>query len=57
MAKEPKSGSGMLDDESGIGVGVDGKPLVVDKDAPPFKPTIVDDEGNVIEGDPDAEGA
>lgn len=53
MAKEPKPGSGMLDDESGIGL--DGSTVVqVDKDAPPFKPTIVDDNGNVIEGDPDA---
>lgn len=52
--KAPKPGSGMTDDDSPIGI-VDGKVNQVEKDAPPFKPTIVDDKGNVIEGDPDAE--
>jgi len=51
--KEPKPGSGMVDDESGIGI-FDNQVILVDKDAPPFKPTIVDDDGNVVEGDPDA---
>ena len=53
MGKQPKKLANkigtMTDDESGIGMLPDGKLNVVDRDAPPFKPKIVDDEGNEVE--------
>lgn len=58
MAKEPKSGGTMtLPSNSGpIGM-VDGKLNVVDKDSPPFKPKVFDEDGNEVDPDeiqPDA---
>lgn len=44
---EPKFGS-MTENDEPIGI-VDGQVVTVDKDAPPWKPTIVDDEGNPVE--------
>jgi hypothetical protein len=49
---EPKPGS-MTEEDAPIGI-VDGQVITVEKDAPPWKPTIVDDAGNVVElGDDD----
>lgn len=54
MAKKPDKKqidhavSSTLEDHP-IGMLPDGKLNIVERDAPPFKPTIVDDDGNVIE--------
>ncbi len=48
MAKKKKGGSNLPDEA--MGLGPDGKLLIVDRDAPAYKPTIVDDEGNEITG-------
>lgn len=48
MAKKTKPPTTLPDEP--IGLGPDGKVLVVDKDAPPFEPKIVDDDGNEITG-------
>lgn len=58
MAKEPKTDGGMVPnrDQAGIGM-LDGKLNVVDKDSPPFKPKVFDEDGNEIDPDeiqPDA---
>lgn len=57
MAKEPKGGGLVPNrDKAGIGM-VDGQLNVVDKDAPPFKPKVFDENGNEIDPDeiqPDA---
>lgn len=44
---EPKPGS-MTEDDAPIGI-VGDQVISVEKDAPPWKPTIVDDEGNPVE--------
>ncbi len=54
MAKKPdkkqidQAAASTLEDHP-IGLLPDGKLNVVERDAPPFKPTIIDDEGNVVE--------
>lgn len=51
MPKKPKKVPTTLEDAP-IGVLDDGKINLVNRDDPPFVPTIVDDDGNVIdEGD------
>lgn len=50
MAKEPKKsepayGSGMTDEGTGIGTNV------VERDAPPYRPTVIDADGNVVDLD------
>jgi hypothetical protein len=52
MSKEPKKVSTLEDWP--LGVLPDGSMNIVNKDDPPFKPTIVDEDGNVVE-DPDDE--
>lgn len=47
MSKEPKKISTLED--APIGVDADGGIVTVDKDAPPSKIKVVDDEGNEVE--------
>lgn len=61
MAKKPdtkqvdQAAASTLEDHP-IGMLPDGKLNIVQRDDPPFEPTIVDDDGNVIEeGDEDDE--
>lgn len=39
----------MTDDDTGIGMLPNGKLNIVNKDDPPWRPKIVDDEGNEVE--------
>jgi hypothetical protein len=50
MAKKPKTPPTNVPNEP-IGLGPDGKILVVNRDDPPFRPTVVDDDGNEVEMD------
>ena len=55
MAKTPTTG-GSTRDDAPIGM-LDGKLNVVDKDSPPFKPKVFDENGNEVDPDeiqPDA---
>lgn len=52
MAKTPKT-DGMVPNRDQAGIGMLGEGLnVVEKDSPPFKPKVFDEDGNEI--DPDA---
>lgn len=54
MAKKPEKIDTSTLEDAPIGVLDDGKINVIDKDAPPFKPKIVDDDGNEVEMDDEA---
>lgn len=56
MAKDPKKkavedAGTMTDDSSPIGVNDDGTLNVVDPDAPPWRPRIIDKDGNEVDPD------
>jgi hypothetical protein len=54
MAKKPKTKPPTTLPDEPIGLGPDGKILIVNADDPPFRPTVVDEDGNVVEiGDDD----
>lgn len=54
MAKKPDKIDTSTLEDAPIGLLSDGKVNIVKADDPPFRPTIVDDDGNVIEmGDED----
>lgn len=48
--KKLKTG-GMTDDDSPIGMSADGKLNIVDPDSPPWKPKVLDKDGNEIDPD------
>lgn len=52
MAKEPKKSEpkpgSMTEDDAPLGI-VDGQVVTVDKDAPRWRPTVVDEQGNPVE--------
>lgn len=52
MAKEPKIDTSTLE-QGPIGAGPDGEIVVVQKDDPPFKVKVVDDDGNEVEMEDD----
>lgn len=55
MAKKPETSSMMTDDESPIGALPSGGINIVNKDDPPFRPTVIDADGNVVDLDDDDE--
>jgi hypothetical protein len=48
MAKQPTKVNTSTLEQGPIGAGPDGEVVLVNRDDPPFKPKIVDDEGNEI---------